>query len=390
MIKFKKSILYRFLFVIILLVIFIKPVLLLYNQRNTFFSRGYTSQFEALKKAYHSSQYIKKVNPSIIPDEALEAFIGGFLQKGGNPIMVTHDHPPLGRYLIAISITLFDNANTIIIPLLFFSGIGIFLIAQLVLKNTIYSLIPLAIFINEPLFLNKLIFSPLLEPIQLPFIIFSLFFFIKGILEKKYLKYFILTSTMLGFVISIRFFIVGAFLLLTMIVYLFQQNHFDKKTKLFFLTLPIALIILIISYIKTLQDGYSFRQVLGVQKYILFYHKSGFILPFSFWDLLLFNRWHTWWGNNSISSDFQWILAWPVFTFLTILSLLFGIFKKIRFNEAEEIILLWTIFYCLMLATGYSSTRYFLPLLPFLYILGVSFILKIIKTTMVKIINDIK
>ncbi len=33
--------------------------------------------------------------------------------------------------------------------------------------------------------------------------------------------------------------------------------------------------------------------------------------------------------------------------------------------------------YAAMLSTGYTSTRYFLPLLPFMYILALSFILNL-------------
>lgn len=376
--EMKKSIVYGFI-PLILIIIAIKPLFMVYQNREAFFSRGYSKQYEALRSLYYSSQYVQKKNPGIIPDQALEAFAAGTFLKGVNPILITHDQPPLGRYILALSILIFDNVNTITIPLLILSTIGIFLIAKLVLDNTLASLVPVAIFINEPLFLNKFVYSPLLEPIQLPFIIFALFFFIQGISKKNYLRWFILSSIMLGFVISIRFFILGLFLLVTMFAYFLIRRRLDLKMLIFVLTLSLSLLILILSYFKTIQAGDSILHVFGIQKYIYYYHKSQLNLPFSFWDLLMFNRWHTWWGTRAITTDPQWFFIWPISTLLTGAFVLLGLLKKMSVSEPEKIILIWIIVYSMFLSLGHTSTRYFMPLLPFLYIISIDFLLKLSK-----------
>lgn len=364
----------RLFYIILLIIIFIRPGVAVYNQRDTFFTPGYSKRYEQLRKLYYSSQYVKKQNPSIIPDQTLESFAGGIFLKGINPILIIHDQPPLGRYIIALSIRLFDNPSTIFIPLLAFSLLGIFLIGRLAIGSTFAALIPVAIFANEPLFLSKISIGTLLESIQLPFIIFALYFFIKAIYEKKFLHWFILTSAMLGFVISIRFFVLGAGLFLAMLIFFLLQRRIDRRMVSFLLFSPLSLIVLVLSYTKTLQSGYSIFQIFGIQKYILLYQQSKFILPFSFWDLLLFNRWHTWWGNNAISQDPQWIIFWPIALVLTAVFLGSAIGKRIVINDGEKIILLWVGVVCIMLSTGYTSTRYFLPVIPFLYILAVSFL----------------
>ena len=117
----------------------------------------------------------------------------------------------------------------------------------------------------------------------------------------------------------------------------------------------------------------------GIQKYIFEYHRSAFILPFSFWDLLLFNRWHTWWGTRAIANDINWTAFWPITTLLTATSVVFWLGKKIPFNKGEIVLTAWVICYSAMLSLGYTSTRYFLPLVPFLYILATSFVVKLIK-----------
>lgn len=368
---------YHYLLIIIALVfISIRPLVLLYQQRETFFYKGYLQQYNSFRSAYYTSQYVQKKNPGIIPDQTFEAFAAGAFLKGMNPILINHDQPPMGRYILSLSIFLFDNVNTIMIPLLLLSLLGIFLISKIILKSTLVSLVPIAIFINEPLFLNKLTTSPLLEPIQLPFIIFSLYFFIQAITKKNYKKWLILTSIMLGFVISTRFFILGLFLLLSMGVFFLIERKKYKKGIVFLMTLPIVLLVLLLSYTRTIQSGESILHVIGIQKYIYYYHKSQLTLPFSFWDLLIFNKWHTWWGNRTITSDEQWILVWPITTFMAFLFILLSLFKKILISDAEKIIFAWIVMYSVFLSMGIVSTRYLIPLLPFLYIITVDFLIK--------------
>ena len=377
--KIVKRKIYRIIFSIILIFLLLRPAFTLYFQKDIFISKGYSKIHNYLESSYYSSQYAKKENPGIMPDQTLESFAGGAFLKGINPILIIHDQPPLGRYILSLSILLFDNPNTIMVLLFFLSGLGVFLIASLTLKNTLFSLVPFAIFVNEPLFINKFYYSPLLEPIQLPFIIFSLYFFMQGIIKKNYVKWFILTSIMLGFVISIRFFVLGAVLVLAMIFYFLIKKQFNRKFAIFLLTLPIAVVILLVSYTRTIQLGSPILHIFGIQKYIFYYHKAQLSLPFSFWDLLLFNRWHTWWGTKAITSDPQWIIVWPISVFLTLVFSILGIFEKISVSEPEKIIIIWIAVYSLFLSLGETSTRYFPPLLPFIYIIATSFLVKAIS-----------
>src|SRR3990167_213581 len=130
---------------ILLFFILIRPVSLVFQNSQLFFSRNYEKTYPSLKKLYYSSQYVSK-KPVIITDEALEAFAGGAFLKGLNPILIVHDQPPLGRYITALSIVLFENENTLSIFLFFTSLFALFLVGRLVLKNTLYALIPVALF----------------------------------------------------------------------------------------------------------------------------------------------------------------------------------------------------------------------------------------------------
>lgn len=369
----------KVIYFIFILLILARPVAEVYKQRDVFFSRGFMALFPLYEKAYYSSQYVKKENPGIMPDETFEAFVGGAFLRGTNPILIVHEHPPMGRYIIALSILIFDNPRTLIIPLLALSLFGLFLIIRKVFNNNFLALVPLVVYANEPLFMSKLQYTPLLEPIQLPFIIFALYFFIQGVSQKRHMSWFLLTSLMLGFVISIRFFILGAMLVLAMMTHLVLQRKEKRRLLAFIASLPLALVVLFCSYFRTIQDGYSLFQILGVQKYILFYHQSKLENLFSFWDLLLFNRWHAWWGERIIISDSTWIIAWPIAAVLTIGFVLLFLFKKVKTNSTSKIILLWILFYCFLLSGGNSTTRYFLPLLPFLYTFATAFLVALFR-----------
>lgn len=373
-----------FYVIIFFLIIFYRPVSLTYEQKDKFLAGGYHTQYENYKRAYYSSQYVVKKNPSIIPDEIFEAFAGGAFLRGLNPILITHDHPPLGRYIISLSILLFDNANTIMLPLFLLAIGGIFLIGYEIFGNVFLSLIPVGIFINEPLFMDKIIYTPLPEPIQLPFILFSFYFFIKAIESKKYIYWYIATSIMIGIIISTRFFITGAVISCSMIIFMLLKNRLGKKTFIFISTLPLSLIVLLLSYTRTIQSGSSILHIFGIQRYILEYHKSKFILPFTFWDLLFFNRWHTWWGNWAIISDNQWFILWPVATIVSFIAFISHIIKKIRLYDAEFFLCIWFFLQVIVFSTGYTSTRYFLPFLPILYILAVSLLYKLVNKYVLK------
>jgi hypothetical protein len=376
----QNSINWNFLYKIVTAIVFvgliINPLGVIIKNSAKYTARDYHSRFESLKFQYYSSQYVNKNPTGSMPDEYLESFAGGAFLQGMNPILIVHDQPPVGRYVIALSILLFDNENTIPLFLLVVASWGVYLISKQLLKNTLLSLIPLGIFINESIFLHKLTYMPLLEPIQLPFIIFSLYGFIRYIKQNYTYRWLFFTVINLGFVISIRYFVLGATLFFAMVGYCMFQKKI-RQAALLITSSFVAIVMLLSSYYQTWLSGYSVRQIVGIQKYIFMYHKSAFVHPLSFWDLLLFNRWHTWWGENAIIQDSEWNILWPLSFAIIVIGLLLSLKKYIQLSKIDLILLFWIIAYCSMLSVGYTSTRYFLPLIPFLYILAASLLRQI-------------
>lgn len=368
-----------FIFKTLLIFLLIAPSLgVIHSRKEVFFNHDYWERYEGYKNSYYSSQYVQKENPEIIPDEIFNGFAGGFFLLGNNPIHIVHDHPPLGRYLISLSILIFKNEHLLIIFCQFLTLFSLYLISKNLIKRKIVALIPLFIFAFEPLYLNQFKYTPLLEPIQLPFIFLSLYFIYRSISSKKRIDFF-LTSILIGLVISIRFFPVGMFLYFTWLFSVFMANK--RQIKKVILSSPLILIILLATYFKCFGEGYSLKQVLGIQRYIYEYHQSQLMMPFFAFDLLLFNRWHTWWGERLIIADPQWRIWWPVSFFITLLGVV-SRFKKyfLKKDKPLELILVtWVVIYLVFLSLGQATTRYFFPLLPILYILSVHYFIKLGK-----------
>ncbi|KKQ37896.1 MAG: hypothetical protein US55_C0020G0011, partial [Candidatus Levybacteria bacterium GW2011_GWC2_37_7] len=55
-----RKFLYGFFCVILVSIILIQPISMLYNQRASFFSKGYSKIYNYLEFSYYSSQYVKK------------------------------------------------------------------------------------------------------------------------------------------------------------------------------------------------------------------------------------------------------------------------------------------------------------------------------------------
>lgn len=352
----------------------LKPLAIIYERRDVYFNTDYWENYSSYKYSYENSQYVKKNNPQIIPDEIFESYAGGAFLKGLNPILITHDHPPLGRYIVSLSILFFNNQHTVVLVFFALSIFGIYLISKKVLSKNILALSPCVLLLNEPLFVDKLRYTPLPELFQLAFIIYAIFFFMKAIEGKKSFPFFLMSSLMLGGVIATRVFALGGVLAFSFTMYLFL---FKRKMLLQFLvTLPLSLIVLVLSYTRTMVLGASVFDIFGIQKYILAYHRSKFIFPFSFWELLLLNRWHTWWDGNKILQDGNWRVTWPIsFIFFSIM-VIKGLVKKMNISSFEWVLFMWLGFYMTFLSVGYTSTRYFLPIIPFLYILALACMLK--------------
>lgn len=361
-----------FLEILFLTVIFINIANAVWQNRQKYFTFDYWQRYSSLKYVYENSQYVTKAPVGWIPDEVIYAYNGPALIKGGSPILIVPDSPPLGKYFIGLSALIFNNENIVIIIFGFLTFLFLFLLGKQLFKNTLLALLPCVFLSFEKLIQNQFVYVPLLDMIQLPFLLSLFYFFNKGLLAEKnrQLFYFVLTSILLGCFISTKFFVNGLPILASFYAVLLIHKKI-KPTIILTMLLPLSLFVLMLSYSKVFLDGEGLRRFFGIQKWIFLYHQSKLILPFSIWPLILFNQWYVWWGDKPILSDPQWQITWPIVFVISLLTVFLYFLKKMPGKMDFEVLGLWVFFYLLFFSFGQITTRYLILYLPVLYLVAV-------------------
>lgn len=339
---------------------------IVFDPKHQYFNRYFTeSVYQNLERLYDHSQYRQKNPTSIIADEIVFRYAAGAYVRGIDPILVNSEHTPLGKYIIGLSFLWFQNDGAAILFFAILSLFSLWVLGRQVFSDGVWALVPVALWSSEPLFQNQLRVTPLLDIIQLPFIFLSLYSFVR--------KQFFWTGVFLGFTAATKSVVPSVLLVFTFFIFFLLK----KKTREFLQFLPwlsLSFAVLVASYTRTFMNGYSFWDFLGFQKWILLYQQSKLIFPFSFWKLMLLNKWQTWWGDMAIVQAEDWHFTWPI---LVIVQFVLIIRRKLF--DPVFILLLWVLVYETFLSTGVVVTRFFLPLIPILYILSVQFVREFIR-----------
>lgn len=339
------------------------------SQQSKYTSQDYWNRFPGLKQIYLDSQYTNKNPKGWIPDEYVNAYAGGAYMKGVSPILIGADTPPTGRYLIGLSILLFKNEHIIILISACVSLIFLFLLGRQIFFYSVTPYLPIALLSFEPIFKNQLIYTPLLDIIQLMFLSMSFYFFNKALSSKRNFLLFTITSILWGLFIGTKFFATGITIIAA--YYAVLLIHRDKKRIInFTLSIPIGIITYLLSYVQVFFGlGYNLKQFIGIQKWVFLYHKSQLILPFTIWPLILFNKWYVWYGSKPVISDSQWFFTWPILLISSLVTSALYFLKKIKKKKEVEVLIIWVIFYILFFSIGQITTRYLIIYIPILYLI---------------------
>jgi len=329
---------------------------------------------DVYKSVYEQSQY--RNGPGLIGDHIVYLYAAGSLMEGGNPLKINPEVPPLGEYMIGLSILLFHNPNYTVVVASIITLFALFLLGNKLYKKPMVALIPVSLFGLERVFLDQLKL-PLLDIIQLPFILLAFYFFFCSVTTNKK-RYYLTTGLMLGFVVGIKVMITGVLVVISWLGYLLIMRNWKSIRSLMFLTLPTAFAVLVVSYLRIFIYGVSFWYFLLVQKWIFLYQQGKIQYPFSAWSLLLFNQWQAWWGDYSILHTVDWRISWPIITLMSISFILYKLAKKEPWSKLEGMITVWIVVFSGFISLGTISTRHLLPFLPFLYLLSFKFIIMLI------------
>lgn len=358
----------RPLVIILLLVLIVSgQIKVLIKNSDSYKVPYFPGRYQELKNIYGESQYVLTKPKHVIPDEFVYSYAAAEYLRGVNPVLLNAEQPPLGKYLIGVSQNIFNNDRTI--SFIFNIGclIALFILGSIVLKDGLVSLLIVYLFSLEKLFMAQAIYAPLLDNIQLFFILLSFIFFTQ--IQKKPV-YLFFSMISLGLVMSTKFYLTGILIVISWLL----STFFTEKGKIIRVIVKIAassifaIVTMMFVYFPMFMHGDNLRRFFGVQKWMYSFHLNKFnFQPDKFFGLVLFNKWHNP-GSSGANFSVDWQITWPL-VFINSLIILFLRRKSLSKDWYMIPIAFWVVVYSLSVVNSNVVPRYLIPILPFWYIM---------------------
>ncbi|HWY80128.1 MAG TPA: hypothetical protein VNW29_07260 [Candidatus Sulfotelmatobacter sp.] len=299
-----------------------------------------------------NAQYLKK---NSIGDDGLYTYAGWAYIHGKDPTTLNAEIPPFGKYLIGLSEIIFNNQNIFALISSLFVLVAFYLLNTVLFKDKVLAFIPVVLFSFDPLFYTQLN-TTMLDALYLGLLFLIFYFFLR--------RQFIVSAIFLGLMTATKS-PVSTFVLISLVtlfyIFLTKQKHVLKQ---YFVSLSVAIIVFILTYLKYFLEGHSLKAFLGVQKWIITFYlhgaKGSLITP---WEMIITGKWHTWWGTYIPFS--LWHVGWWLITPLSMLAIYIMIRR--RHTRSMSLIAIWLIAYFSMLSLIPTWPRYLLLVLPFMY-----------------------
>lgn len=354
---------------------------LLYQHKDKYIP-NYWTRYETLKSVYGESQYSMKEWKFWLPDETVYAYAGGAYIKGANPILVESTQPPLGKYLIGLSIAVTQNENTIVAQFFCFLLGGIFILIQLMTGNSSVAFIGVLIASYERLFVDQLLYTPLLDIFHITFILYVIIT-ASYAMKKSKPGFLLLSFILLAASMMTKVWVMGFVYTVAISFYVLI-----KKPK-YSIYIGVGGLLIVAStllvYSRLIIGGYSIIEILKVQKWLYWYHNSKINRFFTIWPLIFMNKWYVWWGEVPVITDSNWSFSWPIVIGSGMAASLYEVWSIVKkTNPAVQISAFSIIAYAVFISLGQASARYLLPFLPICYSIMVWAVYEIGKRVFMK------
>lgn len=308
-----------------------------------------------------------------LSDEEIHSAAGYLYVKGEDPTKFNFQHPPLIKYLYGFSILLTRNPYWAQIALGVAFLVLTYLIGYRVFSYALTGFLACLLLVMDPLFI-RLSGSTLLDLGQGTFLL--LYFFLMIYFRKQY----VVQGIALGCLLTSKFWGGSLFFILVIAVYAVLTKKVDLKS--YFKHLVVALVVVCGIYTRSFLTRMGFFNIfffeLKVLKYWLQHSTSTSFGSASILFLTGFVK--TWWGDKSWTRELVWSLMWPITFFVSSIRLL--IVKKGRSITSKNLIAGIAFGYLAFLSIQAPFSRYFVLILPFLYLtLADTIALSILKLT---------
>ncbi len=329
--------------------------------RKSYFLKKFDPEY--FGQLYTNSQYVIG-DRSIggIGDDGLYAFAGYyyFFQKG-DVTSVNFEHPPLGKYLIGLSIYLFQNENVINLVYYFLLMITTYFLALKLTKNKIISIVSVFILSINPLLLDHLIRSQL----DLPFTLFftlAFYYFLRS-LEKH--KLIFISSLFWGLAFATRFF---PALIPIQVFFLYFIVRYERKIlRSYLISLFIIPVIYLLAHISFFIYHPSLQEFIRHKIWMLSWYRGSPISPGNIWRNIFTGDYFD--PAGKLVANEHWNVRLPVIITLSLIPF----FQKKAVQQLPIRIAYYLNLLFLLYVTFFTTgvQKYIIPVYPITSILAV-------------------
>ncbi len=341
-------------------ILFIYLIAIIIANRGLFFSRFDPTYW---KDKYDHSQWGLPLSVRTIGDDGLYLYQGYALTHGADPTLFNAEVPPLGKYLIGFTISMFGNGYwfgfiTNIALLCMF-----YLLAKKLFPTGFFAIALTALIATDPLITDQYPLT-MLDSLQSVWLLLSLYCFTR-FTESSYKNSWLLFASgiALGFFAETKFPLLLPIPLAIVGITLFRTKYFFRHAAIFLSGMVVGYLTPYISYFLS---GHSFVDWLRIQKWIVSFYLHSKLTPTYGSALvnLLSGQYQNLYSREWLTSA-HWSPVWTLITVGIIAS-----FNKLVIKSAlwKNVLIITVASLCVYTMIPFW-TRYLVLTLPFLYLL---------------------
>lgn len=333
----------------------------------------FTSRYnhETLGKIYSESQYVKgPAATTSIGDDGLFAVAGYYLFfQGGDPSQIHFEGPPLGEYLIGLSIKLFGNERVINI----FYGIIFFIltykIGVILFKDKLVSSLAILLIVFDPLFHEHIISSLLDLPLAM-FTLAGLYFFIKGLWASP--AHFFLSTFFWGAAAATKFF--PGIIIFLIIMLWWCKTAAPQNLGWLFVSLLIIPVVFVSSYTAFFIHHPTVIEFLKFQWWVIDWRLGNPRVIGNIFTTFLIGRYRSWWPPYAWVIYREWTILSPLVTIFGLGSI---VWVRKQTGQYLFLYLMMLIFFIYIGVATTGVAKYVYPVYPLLTLFAAKSLLRI-------------
>ncbi len=351
----------------LLLILFTYLSVVVFTNRALLFSR-----FDDVywKNKYEQSQWKLPLSIRTIGDDGLYLYEGYRLVHGSDPTSSNAEMPPLGKYLIGISIVLFGNGYLYGFMVTVGLVIATYFLAKTILKDSVLALCVALLLATDPLITNQYALT-MMDALQALLLVtfFSVVFSIHSPQQPRLLFRAFVAGLLLGL------FSVTKLPVLTPILIVFGGLYVWITTKKPAVLFGVASGIVagyVLPYSAYFLHGHTIIDWIKIQKWMVSFYLHSNLTPTwgSAISVLFTGMYQNIFSRGWLPAS-EWTPVWGILTFSLITAIILRI--RTRISRMHHDILLMT---CVSVIGIYAFipfwSRYLVVILPLLYIVGMN------------------